>query len=96
MEKAKFDIGVYHEEIRTTDRNVVLSKAKEKMAMKYGYDFSNIDNECFDIVDKPERQVHLVTIEVWKLKANQKCCALQIINDLCALYLELKEKGKLQ
>lgn len=95
MEQAKFDIGVYHEEIRSTDPSVILSKAKEKMSIKYGYNFHEIKDECFEITDKPERQVHLVTIEVVKMKIKQNCCAVQIINDLCALYLELKEKGKL-
>jgi hypothetical protein len=95
MEQAKFEIGVFHEEIRSVEKTDIINKAREKMTLKYSYPFAAIDERYFNIKTLPERQLHLVTVEVYMMKADPKFCTQEIINDLCAIYLELKEKGRL-
>ncbi len=95
MEQAKFEIGVFHDEIRSIERADIIKMAKEKMTLKFSYSFAGIDERYFNIHTLPEKKLHLVSLEIWRMKAESKFCTPETISDLCSIYLTLKEKGKL-
>ena len=86
-----FQIGVFHDEVRTEDTEVIIKKAKDKMSLKYGFDFSVVGSEFFEIKPLAEKSVHLVTL---KLEPSESCSKVGIINDLCKIYMNHKSKQK--
>lgn len=87
-----FQIGVFHDEVRTDDEGIIIRKAKEKMSLKYGYDFNQVNDDYFEVERIAEKSVNLVTLTI--KGDGQLCSKLSIINDLCKIYMSYKLKQK--